>query len=53
MFVVGSTNVIQEFEKHPDNPFNQVAGTYNMSREELAALKEGEKARKEGFLTGQ
>ena len=31
----------KEFEKHPDNPFNQVAGTYNMSKEEINALKEG------------
>lgn len=49
----GAIDTLQEFEKHPDNPFNQVAGTYNMSKEELAALKDGEKARKEGFLTGQ
>ncbi|KAK4569445.1 hypothetical protein LTR86_003208 [Recurvomyces mirabilis] len=42
----------KEFEKHPDNPFNQVAATYNMSKEEIKALKEGEKDRKEGLLTG-
>jgi len=42
----------KEFEKHPDNPFNQVAGTYNMSKEEMKDLREGEKARKEGLLTG-
>lgn len=42
----------KEFEKHPDNPFNQVAGTYNMSKEEMKELKEGERARKEGLLTG-
>jgi hypothetical protein len=42
----------KEFEKHPDNPFNQVAASYNMSKEEIAELKAGEKARKEGLLTG-
>ncbi|SMQ45381.1 unnamed protein product [Zymoseptoria tritici ST99CH_1A5] len=43
----------KEFEKHPDNPFNQVAASYNMSKEEIAALKDSEKARKEGLLTGE
>lgn len=42
----------KEFEKHPDNPFNQVAGTYNMSKEEMNALRESEKDKKEAFLTG-
>ena len=41
----------KEFEKHPDNPFNQVAGTYNMSKEEISALKESEKEKKETMLT--
>ncbi|EME83416.1 uncharacterized protein MYCFIDRAFT_59074 [Pseudocercospora fijiensis CIRAD86] len=43
----------KEFEKHPDNPFNQVAGTYNMSKEEMNELRDGEKAKKEAMLTGQ
>nr|POF17471.1 coiled-coil domain-containing protein 124 like [Quercus suber] len=43
----------KEFEKHPDNPFNQVAASYNMSKEEIAALKESEKAKKEELLTGK
>ena len=30
----------KEFEKHPDNPFNQVQGSYNMSKEEMAELRE-------------
>ncbi|KAK4999453.1 hypothetical protein LTR66_001510 [Elasticomyces elasticus] len=42
----------KEFEKHPDNPFNQVAGTYNMTKEELAALKESERQKAESRLTG-
>ena len=42
----------KEFEKHPDNPFNQVSGTYNMTREDIAALKESEKAKKETRLGG-
>lgn len=43
----------KEFEKHPDNPFNQVAASYNMSKEEIAALKESEKTKKEELLTGK
>jgi hypothetical protein len=43
----------KEFEKHPDNPFNQVSASYNMSKEEMSELKEGERARKEGLLTGK
>ncbi len=42
----------KEFEKHPDNPFNQVAGRYDMSKEELKEMKESERERKEGLLTG-
>ena len=41
----------KEFEKHPDNPFNQVAGSYNMSKEEINALREGEREKKEELLT--
>jgi hypothetical protein len=37
----------KEFEKHPDNPFNQVSATYNMTKEEIAALREEEKSKKE------
>lgn len=40
----------KEFEKHPENPFNQVSATYNMSKEEIAALRESEKEKKERRL---
>jgi len=40
----------KEFEKHPDNPFNQVQGTYNMSKEEMAALRESERQKLEARL---
>lgn len=43
----------KEFEKHPENPFNQVAATYNMSKEELRELRESEKAKIEGRLQGE
>lgn len=43
----------KEFEKHPDNPFNQVVGSYNMSKEEIAALQRGEKDKKEALLSGK
>ena len=42
----------KEFDKHPDNPFNQVAATYNMSKEEIAALRESEKDKTEQRLAG-
>jgi hypothetical protein len=42
----------KEFEKHPENPFNQVSATYNMSKEEIAALRESEKDKKEKRLAG-
>ena len=42
----------KEFEKHPDNPFNQVAGTYNMTKEEMRELREGERDKTEGRLAG-
>jgi hypothetical protein len=40
----------KEFEKHPDNPFNQVQGTYNMSKEEMAELRDAEKQKLENRL---
>lgn len=42
----------KEFERHPDNPFNQVSASYNMSKDEIAALKESEKEKKEKRLAG-
>lgn len=41
----------KEFEKHPDNPFNQVAGKYNSTREELSEIKQAEKSKVEARLT--
>jgi hypothetical protein len=41
----------KEFEKHPDNPFNQVAASYNMSKEEIAELRDQQKTAKENLLT--
>ena len=41
----------KEFEKHPDNPFNQVAGSYDMSKEEMKALRESEREKKETLLS--
>ena len=40
----------KEFEKHPDNPFNQVQGTYNMTKEEMAELRESERQKLENRL---
>jgi hypothetical protein len=42
----------KEFEKHPDNPFNQVSAAYNASKDELKAIQEAEKAAKEKRLAG-
>lgn len=40
----------KEFEKSPDNPFNQVAASYNATREELAEVRQKERAKIEGRL---
>lgn len=40
----------KEFEKHPDNPFNQVNASYNTTREELAEIKDAERLKKEKRL---
>ena len=42
----------KEFEKHPDNPFNQVNATYNASRDDMTAIREGVKGEKERRLGG-
>lgn len=42
----------KEFEKHPDNPFNQVTASYNASKDELKAIQEAEKQKKEKRLAG-
>lgn len=40
----------KEFEKHPDNPFNQVTAQYNASRDEVADLRQKEKSKIEARL---
>lgn len=40
----------KEFEKHPDNPFNQVTAAYNASRGDISDLKSAEKAKIEKRL---
>ena len=46
-------SIRKEFEKHPDNPFNQVAGRFDMSKEELKELQESEREKKEAMLSGK
>ncbi|KAK8051073.1 hypothetical protein PG993_002458 [Apiospora rasikravindrae] len=43
-------NIRKEFEKSPENPFNQVTATYNATRDELAEVRAKEKAKVEGRL---
>jgi hypothetical protein len=47
------TEIRKEFEKHPDNPFNQVSAAYNSSKDELKSIQEAEKSSKEKRLVGQ
>lgn len=42
----------KEFEKHPDNPFNQVNASYNATREDMAAIRDSVKEGKEKRLAG-
>lgn len=42
----------KDFRNHPDNPFNQVHASYDASKEELAAMREEERAKKEKRLAG-
>ena len=42
----------KEFEKHPENPFNQVSAAYNMSKDDMSALRDAEKDKKEKRLVG-
>lgn len=42
----------KEFEKHPDNPFNQVSGRYDMTKEELREVAAEEKRKTEARLAG-
>lgn len=43
----------KEFEKHPDNPFNQVNASYNSTRDDLEAIREAEKSKIESRLGGK
>lgn len=40
----------KEFEKHPDNPFNQVHSLYNSSKTDMAQIKAGEQQKLEKRL---
>lgn len=40
----------KEFERSPDNPFNQLTARYDTTKEELAQLKEQEKSKIETRL---
>ena len=42
--------VRREFERHPDNPFNQVSARYNSTREEMAEIRGAERAKTEQRL---
>lgn len=42
----------KEFEKHPDNPFNQVNVNYNATREDMATVRDVVKSEKEKRLGG-
>lgn len=44
------TRIRKEFEKSPDNPFNQVTAAYNASRDDIAQLRDQEKAKVESRL---
>ncbi|PHH52986.1 Coiled-coil domain-containing protein 124 -like protein [Ceratocystis fimbriata CBS 114723] len=43
--------IVKEFEKSPENPFNQVTATYNATREDLRDMRSMEKQRMEKHLT--
>lgn len=40
----------EEFKTSPENPLNQVHGTYNMTQEEMAEIRAQEKQKKEKLL---
>jgi hypothetical protein len=43
----------KEFQKHPDNPYNQVTASYDTSKDELREIREMERAKVEGRLAGK
>lgn len=40
----------KEFEKHEDNPFNQLTAGYNADKEDIAAMRDLDKKNKEKML---
>jgi hypothetical protein len=44
------TRIKKEFDKSPDNPFNQVTAAYNASRDDIAQIRAQEKAKVESRL---
>lgn len=42
----------KEFEKSPENPFNQVTARFDSTREEMREMQESEKAKTEARLAG-
>lgn len=43
----------KEFEKSPENPFNQVTAQYNATRDDLSEIRSKEKSKVEGRLGGK
>ena len=43
----------KEFEKSPENPFNQVSARYDTTKDELKGIKEGVRESVEGRLGGK
>lgn len=43
----------KEFEKSEENPFNQVSVGYDASRDEIAEVKQAERAKIEGRLVSK
>ena len=49
----GWKSVGKEFEKSPENPFNQVNAQFDTTKEELREIKEKEKEKIESRLVGK
>ena len=43
----------KEFEKSPENPFNQVSARFDSTRDEIKELKEQEREKVEARLAGR
>lgn len=43
----------KEFEKHPDNPFNQVTAHFNATKEEIATIRDQEREKIEKRLAAK